>query len=139
MIDEAQLLEMIHDLLATNTEQLRRHQGRIASLSKTDQQEKQMIVEEEGEYNPEDHFIDERVVAAVSTGGAELYADFYDRLTYEELLRAALAAVYHPPPEHSGEGEPRREPESGKPPGGPAIPEPPPPPDDDAQRAQILA
>lgn len=145
----ALLLEMIHDLLATNTEQLRRHQGRIASLSETDRQEKQMIVEEKGEYHPEDHFVDERVEVAVSLSSADLYADFHDRLTYEELLRAALAAVYHPTPEHSSEeepgeshdagGEPRQEPGSGETPGGPTISRPPRLPDDDAQRAQILA
>ena len=92
----AQLLEMIHGLLATNAEQLRRHRKRISDLSKKDRQEKQMAVEEDGEYDPEAHFVDERVEAVVTTGGSELYDDFYDRLTYDELLRAALSAVYRP-------------------------------------------
>jgi hypothetical protein len=136
----AQLLEMIHDLLATNTEQLRRHRGRIAALSETDQQEKQMIVEEEGEYNPKDHFVEEQVEAATSNGGVDLYADFYDRLTYEELLRAALAAVYRPIPEPTADiEEPMPEPVAGKTPAIPTIPPLPPPPDDEALRAQMLA
>lgn len=95
----AQLLEMLHNLLATNSELLRRHRGRIAALRDTDRDEQKMAVEEEGDYDPEAHFVDERVDAPVTSSGADLYEDFYDRLTYEELLRAALAAVYHPMPE----------------------------------------
>ena len=93
----AQLLEMLHELLVTNSKQLRKHRGRITKLTKKDQQEQQMILEEE-DYDPDEHFVDEQVRLATTQSGAELYADFYDRLTYEELLRAALAAVYHPQP-----------------------------------------
>ena len=129
----AQLLDMLQDLLATNVEQLHRHRGRIAALKKRDQQEQQMAVEEEGEYDVEEHFVEEPVRLAASSGGADLYADFYDRLTYEELLRAALAAVYHPAPVSTDEREPGE-----SPPPGP-IPEPPLPPDDQALRAQMMA
>lgn len=95
----AQLLEMLHELLATNSEQLHRHRGRIAKLTKTDKREWQMAVEEEGEYDPQEHFVDEQIRMTTPQTGADLYADFYDRLTYEELLRAALVAVYHRPPD----------------------------------------
>jgi len=88
---------MLHELLVTNSKQLRKHRGRITKLTKKDQQEQQMILEEE-DYDPDEHFVDEQVRLATTQSGAELYADFYDRLTYEELLRAALAAVYHPQP-----------------------------------------
>lgn len=102
----AQLLEMLHDLLATNIEQLHRHRGRITALEKKDRLERQMAVEEEGDYDPEEHFVKERIEVAVPSSGADLYVDFYDRLTYEELLRAALAAVYRPPPEPADGKEP---------------------------------
>jgi hypothetical protein len=130
----AQLLEMLHELLATNSEQLHRHRGRIARLTKMDQQEQQMAVEEEGEYAPEEHFVDEQIRLATTRTGADLYADFYDRLTYEELLRAALAAVYHPLPTVTDD-----RPDTFPPDYPPPRPEKPPKIDDAELQAKVMA
>jgi len=131
----AQLLEMLHDLLATGPEQLHRHRGRIAALAQAERQERQMAVEEEGEYRPEDHFVEERVRLAPSSSGADVYVDFYDRLTYEELLRAALAATYRPIPS-STDG---RQPDESPAPRPAPEPEPAIAPEDEALRTQWMA
>lgn len=97
------LLEMIEDLLATNQEQLHRHRGAIpATAKKRDKEEEQQAIEED-EYDPDAHFVDEEIRHQTLTSGGDLYANFHDRLTYEELLRAVLAAVYHPTAEQNSE------------------------------------
>lgn len=88
-----QLVEMLHELLATNGELLRRHQGRIATAAEQQDQEQRMVVEEGEDYDPQAHFVDEVVRTGATGTGASLYADYFDRLTYEDLLRAALSAV----------------------------------------------
>lgn len=119
-----ELLEMLRDLLATNTEQLNRHRRRIRELQEKDRQERIMVVEAEGGYRPEDHLVDEKVRRIVTVSGADLYEDYYDRLTYEEVLRAALAAVYHPPAVTSSHGTPDRS-IAPVPPAESALPKPP--------------
>lgn len=95
----AELLEMIQDLLATNKEQLDRHRGDVSpAIRKRDKQEQQQAIEE-GEYDPTTHFVDEEIRHSTPIDATDLYTNFHDRLTYEELLRAVLAAVYHPAPE----------------------------------------
>lgn len=88
-----QLMEMLHELLATNGELLRRHQGRIATAAEQQGQEQRMVVEEGEDYDPQAHIVDEVVRTGATGTGASLYADYFDRLTYEDLLRAALSAV----------------------------------------------
>jgi len=123
-----QILEMLHDLLATNSEQLRRHRGILTAQAR--QRERQMEVENEGEYDPEEHFVDEQIRRRVVTSGAELYADYPDQLTYESVLRAILAAVYHPAPV-PGDGSPEDISFTLD------LPEPPPPPDDAAEAERL--
>jgi hypothetical protein len=90
----AQILDMLTNLLASNTEQLNRHRGRAVAYAREERLERQMELEEG--YNPEDHFVEERVRVVATLSGGDLYADYDDRMTYEELLRAVLAAVYQP-------------------------------------------
>ena len=124
----AQLLDMLHDLLAMNTEQLDRHGGRIASKTRTEEEEKRLTIEETGDYVPEDHFIQERVATAGISRGGDLYEDFDERLTYEGLLRAAMAAVYHRTPAGMDEPKPQDNGKGGASPSGPDIPPTPPAP-----------
>jgi len=131
----AQLLEMIHELLATNWEQRRRHGGRITVLQDERQLEEQMTIDGEGEYDPEEHLVDERVRVVAPSASVDIYADYYDRLTYEELLRAALAAVYRPHAVGSDQDELA---EIGDRSAGGLIEVEMPPPDDKALREQIL-
>ena len=90
----AEILDMLHELLATNKEKLDKHQKRIRQRDKEKDNEQKMAVEADGEYIPDDHFVDEEIRRPVASAGNELYADYYDRLTYEGILRAALSAVY---------------------------------------------
>src|SRR5262249_24298454 len=90
----AQILDMLTKLLASNTEQLNRHRGRVVAYTREERLARQMELEEG--YNPEEHFVEERVRVAARLSGGDLYADYDDRMTYEELLRAVLAAVYQP-------------------------------------------
>lgn len=90
----AQILDMLTELLASNTEQLNRLRGRTVALAQEERLARQMALEED--YNPDDHFVEERVRVAAGSSSSDLYADYDDRLTYDELLRAVLAAVYHP-------------------------------------------
>jgi len=89
-----EILDTLQELLATNKEQLVKHQKRIRQRDKIKEQEQQMAIEELGEYDPEEHFVEEVVRRPTGSAGEELYADYYDRLTYEDILRAALSAVY---------------------------------------------
>jgi len=90
----AQILDMLTNLLASNTEQLNRHRGRVVAYAREERLARQMELEEG--YNPEEHFVEERVRVAATIIGGDLYADYDDRMTYQELLRAVLAAVYQP-------------------------------------------
>jgi len=89
-----ELLGMLEDLFAKNQGELERHRGRIGKRQRD--VEKRMVVEEEGEYIAADHFVEEPVRAPYLTAGEQLYADYYDRLTYEELLKFVLKVVYRP-------------------------------------------
>ncbi|MCC6955203.1 MAG: hypothetical protein IT316_00325 [Anaerolineales bacterium] len=91
----ALILDMLHELLATNKDLLTKHRPVIRQRGNAENQEKRMAIDEMEEYFPEDHFVKEEIRRPVSSAGEELYADYYDRLTYEEILRAALSAVYH--------------------------------------------
>lgn len=88
-----QLMDMLNELLATNSELVRRHQGRIAASAEQDQQETQMALEDAEDYDPQAHFVGELVRTRAVGPGASLYANYFDRLTYEDLLRAVLSAV----------------------------------------------
>jgi hypothetical protein len=128
----AQILDMLHDLLASNAEQLNRHRGRTVAYTREEQLERQL--ELEAGYNPDDHFVEERVRTAMATiTGGDLYADYDDRLTYEELLRAVLAAIYQP--------QRPEEPKAGQIADNVTIAEiePPPPPTSIELRAQMVA
>ncbi|MFC1975479.1 hypothetical protein ACFLXQ_03660 [Chloroflexota bacterium] len=127
----AALLDMLQDLLATNKDQLNRHRGTIpAAIKKRDKQEQQQAIEED-DYDPEAHFVDEEFRRPISTGGSDLYTNFYDRLTYEELLKAVLAAVYHPEkdPAPGADDRPITIP----------VPNPTPSPDDETLKERMLA
>jgi hypothetical protein len=89
-----ELLGMLEDLFAKNAKELDRHRSRIGKRQRD--VEKQMVIEEEGEYIPSEHIVDEPVRTPYLTAGEQLYADYYDRLTYEELLSIVLRAVYRP-------------------------------------------
>ena len=90
----AQLLEMIHGLLITNQEQLAHHNPRIVSQRRREQEE----VEIPEEYNPDEHIVSEPIRRPVSglMESDELYVDYDERLTYQELLNAVLSAAYQP-------------------------------------------
>jgi hypothetical protein len=128
----AELLDMLYDLLATNSQQLRHHRRVIAAAVEKVQQEEKMVIEED-EYDPAAHFVPEEIRRTAPTSGADIYTDFYDRLTYEELLRAVLTAVYRPTPQ----------PGDGPDPGSVTIPVPPstptPPPTNAEAKARLLA
>ena len=88
------LLEMIHELLITNRDQLKRHNPHIVSQQEKEKQEEQITEE----YNPDDHIVAEPIRHPIRSGasGDELYPDYEERLTYQEILNAVLAAAYHP-------------------------------------------
>jgi len=71
-----EILDTLHDLLATNKEQLVKHQKRIRQRDKTKEQEQQMVIEELGEYAPDEHFVEEVVRRPTGSAGEELYADY---------------------------------------------------------------
>ncbi len=125
-----QLLDMLHDLLATNIEQLWRHRGQKNDSHKHRGRE-EPSGEEEDPYNPQDHIVDETVRRAAAVSGGDLYVDFYDRQTYEEVLRAILAAAYHPLAVESPGLETEKV---------PSLPSPvlPRPPEDPNERARLL-
>lgn len=90
----ARLLEIIHNLLITNQEQLIRHSPHIVAERKREDQEEQIVEE----YNPDDHIVDEpiRKPFGGKRTGDELYIDYDERLTYQQILNAVLEAIYHP-------------------------------------------
>ena len=101
----ARLLEMLHELLATNTAQLSRNGRRIVAADALPRRNVEVTDEGRETYDPTEHFVVEPVAPMAQVTGADLYVDFYDRLTYEEVLRAAVAAAYHPAPQDTtGEG-----------------------------------
>jgi hypothetical protein len=95
-------LETLNRLLAMDVQQLRGHRGISERAAKELEREEAAIIEEEG-YDPEAHIVDEQPDPVYGPGGSDLYEDYYDRLTYEALLRAAGAAIYRPEP-RSGSG-----------------------------------
>ena len=130
-----QILDMLNDLLTKNAEEWRDRRDRIASTDEQEKQEEQMEMQQGEEYVPEDHFVDEQIRRAAVQSGASFYTDYWDRLTYEDILRAALAAVRPllPPSESRSESQ-ESTPEA------PDKPQPPPPPaDDDKLRARLIA
>lgn len=90
----AQLLEMIHGLLITNQEQLIRHNPRIVAQRRREQEE----VDIPEEYIPDEHIVDEPIRRPSSglTESDDLYFDYDERLTYQEILNAVLFVAYHP-------------------------------------------
>jgi hypothetical protein len=90
--DYVWLLEMIHDLLITNHDQLMRHNPHIVAQRKTEIREEQITEE----YIPEDHIVAEPIRLSRNTSGIDgLYMDFEKRWTYQEILNSVLAATYN--------------------------------------------
>lgn len=116
-----ELLETLNRLLAMDVQQLRGHRGISERAAKELEREEAAIVEEEG-YDPEAHIVDEQPDPVYGPGGSDLYEDYYDRMTYEALLRAAGAAIYRPEP-RSGSGPEEGAAEESE---GPRPPTPPP-------------
>jgi hypothetical protein len=85
------LLELLRNLLVTNTEQLREHRG----ISATSVRERRLEenLDEEPTYNPEDIIVEERVRAETVAGAAQ-YVDFEERSLYEHIMSAIRKVVY---------------------------------------------
>ena len=90
----AQILEMIYGLLITNQDDLARHNPRIVAERQREQEEEEIPEE----YDPDEHIVAEPVRRP--TGGSansdDLYINYDERLTYQEILNAVLSVAYHP-------------------------------------------
>ena len=89
----AQILEMIQGLLITNQEQLAKHNQRIVADRNRELEE----VEIPEEYNPDEHVVPEPVRRPVTnlSNSSDLYIDYDEHLTYQEILNAVLAISYN--------------------------------------------
>lgn len=88
----AELLEMVHGLVITNQEQLERHNPRIVAQRKQEKEELEIAEE----YDPDAHIVAEpirRSLGGIEDRG-ELYVDYEERLTYQEILNAVLSITY---------------------------------------------
>lgn len=85
------IMEILQELLATNRDLLKKHRGPLASRARL-REEASLSIEEE--YDPEAYIVDEVIRAPVENeGNANIYSDYFDRLTFEEILKALRAAV----------------------------------------------
>ena len=94
--DQTQLLDLMHLfqnlLIASSSEiQTKHHRIRMGRESKADASEDEMP---EDDYDPETQISRERVRYPDSAG---FYSNYYDRLTFRDLMHAALKASYHAP------------------------------------------
>ena len=90
----AQILEMIQGLLVTNQEQLAKHNQRIVTDRNREQEEEEIQEEDD----PSEHFVPEpiRRPARSLSNSDDLYLDYEEHLTYQEILNAVLSLSYHP-------------------------------------------
>ncbi len=85
------IMELLQELLATNRDLLQKHRGPIASRARL-REEASLSIEEE--YDPEAYIVDEVIRAPVGIEeDANIYSDYFNRLTFEEILKALRAAV----------------------------------------------
>jgi hypothetical protein len=88
-----QIMEMLQELLATNTEMLEKHRGPLAARSR---RREETLALDEDDYDPEDYFVDEVVRTPIDAeSGSSIYSNYHDRLSYEDILRA-LRSAFNP-------------------------------------------
>jgi len=88
-----QIMAMLQELLATNTEMLKKHRGPLAARSR---RREETLALDEDDYDPEDYFVDEVVRTPIDAeSGSSIYSNYHDRLSYEEIL-SALRAAFKP-------------------------------------------
>lgn len=109
-----ELMETLYDLLAMNVQQLRRHRG-ISERAARDLKREGASTPEVEDYAPEDVIVDEQLQPVRTAKASDLYIDYYDRLTYQDLLRAARAVTYQPESQSQRGETPAEDPEPPRP------------------------
>lgn len=91
--EDIELLNRLQNLLALNPQQLLERRGLSGRVARELEREAGMTMEE-GDYDPEEMIVDERLRRIEVRTGSDLYVDFYERAFYEDVLAAARAAIY---------------------------------------------
>lgn len=92
------LLDLLRNLLVTNSEKLRERRG--ISAASVRERDLEQNLDNESPYDPEAMIVEETVRTEIGSGAA-LYGDYKERSLYEHVM-AALRAVVHQPQRDAG-------------------------------------
>ncbi len=106
------LLAVLRDLLAMNTEQLHKRRGISTRAARELEREQAMDTQEEG-YDPETMIVEETVLTPEIRTGVELYVDYDDRTLYQDIMSALRATLYSPVSQSGSTPRSRVRPDSG--------------------------